>query len=584
MKKKVAIILCIALVLSQSVYIFSGSNKEVVLGLDKDTINLVTLGSSQSIGWGLSSFFAEQFKNWRGSQDDYASWDLYRWNSNVWNPIFMYEADTSNCGYITDGLGVVAEGAFPDLMRDYFEEKGYSVDLKQLGCAGFRSNEIVYLLYDDYSLDEYGISMFYDWTNFKKFGETEDEGREYLKNLYRTALKEADVITYDLGAGNMCDTIVNDYGDDLDIAYENILPAEDYAKFISFREIIRDRVESLLLERGIDKEDIQGLSGLIDRTTYSFLGYCISLDKTMEWIYENNEDAIVIVMQIQNLTKDFFIDIDGVEIPGGDIINVLISLANNYAASKSEYANRYYYSRITDDERVRFIYDDVVEYEGLDDLTDTLKVAFDLGPGGETNLVRPKDVFTGIYEDLGKDVNNEEYIDALDNAYDVFIKFAKYILNSDAINNTDGDTYNIDSLYSSLMYSIIKDATNNYFDGKDNSIALETAIEKFNALSKDDQGKIKLNIGVGIFSLPHPDEIGCKEMADAVIYTIENEQKGISSMISGIKNCVLDLRYTMNKLASNAVKNIKNNFEENFILRTNKPTSNPFNNVIKKAR
>jgi len=60
MKKLIAVILSIVLVLSLSTCIFA-DNKE-------NSLNLVTLGSSQTLGFGLPGFLNEKFAAWTYSK------------------------------------------------------------------------------------------------------------------------------------------------------------------------------------------------------------------------------------------------------------------------------------------------------------------------------------------------------------------------------------------------------------------------------------------------------------------------------------------------------------------------------------
>jgi len=524
MKKLIALLLCFAMLLSMAVYTFAES---------KGTINYVSLGSSQTLGYGLPGFIHEKFVNWAGTEEELEDWNTNKWNAKLWN---AYEASYTSeyeIGYNYYGFEKEIPGAFSTLIKEEIEKQGYEVNFSQLAFACCRPNDLCSFLYDDYVVDAYYQYFFLNEGMFlwNVKGNIEDS-LEYLRSRYRTALKEADFITYDLGAGNFGCQMQSFYGDDnWEEVYKNTLSDEEYIIFSKFRTAIKTKIEEIIEKNNIDPETVSYLSE-IDRYAYCLLSYCVSFDKTMEWIYSNNPDVCIVVNQIQNFAPTSLYYIDGLEIYADDVVDILVSMANTYAASYSKYADKYYYARITDDSRVRIILDDILDYNGPEDLNDMLTQAVN-------NYVyyydepTPKLTFTQVYEAAGGKVHDDGYDDALINAYDTFFKFEQYV------NTTE---YSMERAYghysdvADFYMRMITKAHEDYLKGLSNEDALNEAIEYYESLPIEEKRRIKYFFFSDLDSVLHPDYEGHQQMADAVINALEINERGMTSILKGVKN------------------------------------------------
>jgi len=607
MKKITAIVLCITLLLSctqASLAIVDRNkidkkktdNKEnhSVLDNTNDSLNLVTLGSSQTVGYGLPGFYPTQFSDYTGTEEEIADWNENGWKAKTWNPMYAPLMTDSNCGWNGAGIGVVVPGALPDLLKKELENDGYSVNLHQLCTCGFRANDFLLFLYDDYQLDAYGqYYMYMDNMLLSKYGDTQEESLSYLKNLYQTNLQNADVIIYDLGAGNFGNSLLSDFrNEDIDVCYKNILSAEDYLYFEKLRQIVEQQFAVLLNNNNIDSEIITSFADVIDRMTYSLLAYCTSLDKTMDWIFTHNPDAKVVVMQIQNLAKNMKFYFEGITLPAGDIINILISIANNYAASYSHYTDKYYYARITDNQTVSFIEDELLAYQSPEDLTPALIQACDCYWFGEYSTLVKSD-FTAVYEAAGYTVHDDNYDKALTYQYDAYLKYLKYIISTDYANMNSNwdDWYNAAYINVAICKELMADVLTNFEMGKDSSDSVKKAIEKFESCDDSIKRVLRLVLDTGTAELRHPNYEGYKQMTDAVIKALDNEYTGCESIKKGIVYFIKDMSSTNASITEYVVEDISSKIKENVYTSVNavkncidKVIANPLRTIVTKIK
>jgi len=159
MKKLIAIILCLTLFLSLTTCIFANDR---ILNIDNDnTLNVVTLGASQTLGYGLPGYLDEKFAAWTGTASELEDWETNGWNAKTWNPLKWKYQSLTTSGDSGFGLDKVIPGAFPYLLEKSLEDEGYVVNLSQLAAASMRVNDLYALLCDDYVGDAY-YSYFFD--------------------------------------------------------------------------------------------------------------------------------------------------------------------------------------------------------------------------------------------------------------------------------------------------------------------------------------------------------------------------------------------------------------------------------------
>jgi len=520
----------------------------VAFASSEKTINYVSLGASSTWGFGLPYSYPSQFYEWTGSQAEIDDWNENKWNAKTWNPLFIQKTTNIECGTNDRGLDVIVEGAFPSLIKSAIEKQGYKVNLSQLALSTCRTNDVLMFLDDDFQADDYANALInsnaamYD----KVISSPGEDGYELLKNRYRNDLSKADLISYDLGNGNFGMSLYYVFREDgLDYDYHLLLNDEEYAAFETLRVSIKIKVDALLNARGINPENLSSIEALIDGLTYCFLGYCTTFDRTMDWIYTNNPDVTVVVMQIQNMIKDAEYKVNGIELPVGEVINILISMANTYASSYSKYADKYYYARITDDQRTRFFIDDFLEYEGPEDLSESLKWLLDVFDI-PTFPTRIKSDFGAVYESFGHETKDAQYEDALNNVYDAYIKFTQALCKSDYEYAIDNRIWymNVMEGFIDIKDTLLTEATESFFKGEDNSVAVQNALDSFDKLDEASQKTVMFYLlfyYCGNGGMNHPSYEGHQQMADAVIETLELDERGMTSILKGVKNGFLDI-------------------------------------------
>ena len=152
-----------------------------------DTFNYVTIGASNTNGYGMRGYLSEDEIN------GILSGALDKDEVNVY------------------GYQRSPEGAYTDLVRDYYEGKGKTVDLSQLAISSMRIEEVRILLDDTYMGDDYSKWRFTGSDGW--FNSAEPGGISALKEAYRTSIKNADLVTVDIGWNNfgvfVCNQLVD---------------------------------------------------------------------------------------------------------------------------------------------------------------------------------------------------------------------------------------------------------------------------------------------------------------------------------------------------------------------------------------
>ena len=267
------------------------------------------------------------------------------------------------------GYDKAPENAYPALIKEALEAKtGREVDLHQLAISSMRVEEVLWLLDDTYVPDEY---MNWRFTGGKSWFDMahKEGGREALRKEYREYISNADVISVDLGwnnfgvyAFNNIMTILKDNRYWKAPAFDRVVDAGMEEEYY----LIRDKVVARLSE----KIDVSGtaLNGkiemLADVLAYAAFGACYNFDAVIEKIYELNPDAEVVVINIQNLADELILDLEGQEIPLGDLYGELIELVDLYRATLSPHADKYLFTVAGEDGDVDTFLDEFRLWDG----------------------------------------------------------------------------------------------------------------------------------------------------------------------------------------------------------------------------
>ncbi len=324
---------------------------------EKEDFNYVSIGASNVNGYGMHGYLEE----------DVYEYPLLKGETNIYG----YKQDTP--------------GSYPVIIQNKLSSK-YNVNLSQLAMSSMRAEEVRFLLDDSYKGDAYTDWRFCDVEGYDKrnsenwfylagrlewFAQgnqvepTQEQAVEALKVAYREAIKDADLITVDIGVNNFGVYASNQIVSNM---YENDLTKLDSEIAAKYEEG-KAYVLELLQEVAGDKLSAmspESIDHMADSMAYTFVGFCLSFDAVMEQIYTLNPDATVVVVSIQNLMHGFKAALPGVEeeLPFGELFGALVNAANAYTSVISPYATKYYYADVSENGHVEFFMDEILRYNG----------------------------------------------------------------------------------------------------------------------------------------------------------------------------------------------------------------------------
>ena len=264
---------------------------------------------------------------------------------------YRYEDGTNVLGFRRE-----VEDAYPAMIA-----KALGADLEQMAISGFRMDELHWMLDDDYVADSYHTSAFENWNRkavqrliqkdeafaakYKsQFDGTTASADKIIMTEYRNAVKNADLITIDLGTNNFGTFVTNTIQEILglkELDYEVDFTQYMDAKTAASLEAMLGQMVAQLV--GASSGNSYDLAMTLARCLmYGYLGYTEHYDGAIEAIYELNPKAQVVVI-------DCYTMITGVDLEGGalgenldldELYDMFIDLANFYARELSPYANK----------------------------------------------------------------------------------------------------------------------------------------------------------------------------------------------------------------------------------------------------
>jgi len=553
MKKIISVVLCLAIVLTTAFCIFADNKK---------TINYVSLGASQTWGQGSYNPAPEQFSKWTGSVEDWQAWNANKLTAPAWNPYELTSFRSPESAYNIYGAGTIAETAFPYIIKTEIEKQGYYVNFEQLAFSGANSSDLLALLNNDYMSD---YTRYFQMDDiFQPTRSTSlDETIAYYRDKYQTAVKNADFITYDFGENEVSDGVFRSFGSWSDAFseyvcpdYEHILSPNDYENYKIVRERLLAEFNKVLDRYGIDEREIMPIQKFIDYETYGILMYCCNLDTIMDYIYSVNPDVTVCVLQIQNFYSGLKIRYNDIEIPAGELAQVVIDILNTYATSFSKYCDRYYYSISTVNQRVEFNSDLIRAYSGPEDISTNFIDILDVED--ITYDIHIKSMLAQEYAKVnGKtfdsnDANSQIYENTLNACYDATLQLFSYIFNNHTATLTGLLNANVDDI-KPVINTMLGEIANTFINGNgDYQDAIEHAIENFDKLPDDDKGGIAmlLETQIACSTVFHPTSKGQQEMAQGVINAMKDNNIGMKSMLGGIVFSAKSIKKSVNNIAA----------------------------------
>lgn len=259
------------------------------------------------------------------------------------------------------------EAAYPALVKGYLEQQGMVVDLEQMAISGFRMDELHWMLDEDgsYIEDPYHSTRYSgwnadlledllaeeDWVEEKYgpiYGTSEDEllanADAIISNEYREAVRNADLITIDLGTNNFGTFVTSTITYILGLSDSKV--EVDFSLYMdeqsaaSLDAMLSQMIANMVGEPGTQAYDL-GLT-LARCLMFGYLGYTRNFDAALDEIYRLNPDVQIVVVDVYSM-------ITGVELAGGalgenvdldQLYDMFIDLANFYSRELSPYASK----------------------------------------------------------------------------------------------------------------------------------------------------------------------------------------------------------------------------------------------------
>ena len=344
-KRGVSLLISSAIIISAAVTTANASS-DVNNNSEDNKLHYVSLGASNTNGYGHHGYLDDEIHE---------------------DPLAANKSQMNDYGY-----DKAPANAYPALIRDALAEStGKDVELHQLAISSMRVEEVLWLLDDTYEPDEY---MDWRFTGGKSWFDMahKEGGREALRVEYRDYISNADIITVDLGwnnfgvyAFNNIMTILKEGGARYWKApdFENVIGSDKEDEYYAIRDkVIEYLSESINSSSAELSEEV--IQKLVDVLTYAVFGACYNFDRVMGQIYELNPDANVVVINIQNLADELTVDLNGTEIPLGELYGELIEFVDLYRALYSPYANKYGFAYAGDDGDVDTFLDEFRRWDG----------------------------------------------------------------------------------------------------------------------------------------------------------------------------------------------------------------------------
>ncbi len=276
----------------------------------------------------------------------------------AFNYVALGDGSTAGFGMAESaGYGVLTEGTYPAVVADSLRAKGLDVNVSQLAMKGMRTEELRFLLDDSYSGDAYLKETFPDLKNYRE--------------AYRSAVRNADLITYSLGTVNFGSYVLYVAGDAENRCSDpqvKALAAEDKdgvkadlkAEIDAQIQKIPAAIRSAAQTAGYNVDELVGAytDQFVDAAAYVYYSFCLSNEESLKAIRAINPDADVIVLGLYNMLGDFTVDALGMNVNIGSLYydNVIARVNSRIQNAEEAYA-------FVDTMDVHRFFNEVAEYD-----------------------------------------------------------------------------------------------------------------------------------------------------------------------------------------------------------------------------
>jgi len=287
-------------------------------------------------------------------------------------PILSFAAGSSSA-LDRDGNGKIdylalgsrdALGSYPAAVKaGLATSSGKHVEHKVFAFGGMRIEELLYLLDEDFSGDEYTAENF-----LSASGAFAGDKAASLRSELISNIRGAEIISLDFSFDSFAT-----------YALSYIFDGEYAADFTRFDagmqdsiQEIKGRFDDVLGGYFSDPTNPNGdevadfIQRAIDGLAYALVSYCYSFDLALSEIYKLNPDVKIVAVSARNPMTSFSAKMDGlgIEIPLDLIYGIITDITNVYMASLSEYSGAFYFAYFDGSDTEKRVLQEILNYNG----------------------------------------------------------------------------------------------------------------------------------------------------------------------------------------------------------------------------
>lgn len=477
------------------------------------------------------------------------------------------DAGVCRDGYYTSGYYFYPKNCYPVLVKNALEERlGEKIDFRQCAINSMRALDLRYLLYDDASVDGYvewrlgdgseKSGWIYD-LNRARYDELNVLGEEVvfdkdqtdLRAEFRSAIEDADLITYDLGVNDFGVYLANRLIDNNYSADFKDLGPKGGEIFYEARDLMKEKLLPLLGD-ALDTSTVEKIEFYLDTLAYAYAGFVIGFDDTMKLIYDVNPDCTVIVLSIQNLLEGMTLKLGDIELPFGDIFAGLLDLANTYTAVLSPYAGKYIYADVRQNGHVEYFADELMAWDGdPKTLSENMKDCFNAYDSDFLTSNKVREQVDAYCAANGIVKGSDDYNELLENsklaAYCVMANAALCGIEQSQFTVGDIGDINMTKFNGQIKRLAWTDAVNKICSDKSLEDACAELADAVNALISTPESKTNVHLfmlaGYANCFFYHPTPTGHKQLAVAVLKAYDKGISGSRAFDNAVDALVKDI-------------------------------------------
>ncbi|MCQ2551653.1 MAG: hypothetical protein MJ146_05655 [Clostridia bacterium] len=250
---------------------------------------------------------------------------------------YLYIGDSMTYNFATEKHNYTTElgedNDYPSLLeQEYgFNQDEYEVPVEFLQ-GGYRTTDVFAFLNDDGFKGDSYTTLEYPYYGIKE----EDRANA------RKAIKDADVITIQLGHSNFASYLVGAIGDVL--GFDAVNYDTNLSKIFTQEEINRCKpfVQKAIQDVCLTRMKLPVEINILDAITYAYVSDMVHFDRLLGEIYEINPKAKVYVLGIFNPVPNYYLAYKDFKI-NAKMLGMVFQPLNDYYKYFAQYAHRYTY-------------------------------------------------------------------------------------------------------------------------------------------------------------------------------------------------------------------------------------------------